>query len=543
MLLSLQNVLHYVQDRCLLQIESLEIFEGERIGLIGRNGVGKSTLLGILAGTIQPDAGQVTRHGQCAYLTQFASDTQPEPELLTPAARQLATKREYGATLSGGEQTRYRLAAVLGQERPLLLADEPTANLDIGGAELLQAELRNYPGAFVLVSHDRQLLDGVCNVIWELRDSRLLVYPGNYSDYLVQKEREQKHRQREYEQYLQEKEHLEQAVADRRSRSVSTKKTPKRMGNSEARLHKMGNQKAQSSLDKAVKAIETRLAKLEKQEKPKTAPIVNFQLNPTDGVYSKVVIRGERINKSFGQQVLFRDFDFNIMKGQKVALFGNNGCGKTTLLKMIAGRAAPIHVAPTSRLGYFAQDLQQLRPDRSILANVMADSVRDEGFARRLLAQLLFRRDDVYKKVQVLSGGELVRVALAQIIVSPANVLLLDEPTNFLDLPSLEALETVLAEYDGTIVFASHDRKFINKVASHLIIFDQPEIRVFAGNLEQYLQDHQAKKAPGGQPPEDRLVLEYRLTEVISRLSLTQDQGELARLDEEYRQLLTQLRS
>jgi len=292
-------------------------------------------------------------------------------------------------------------------------------------------------------------------------------------------------------------------------------------------------------LDKAVKAIESRLAKLEVKTKPKEAPAVNFELNAAESVFSKIVIRGENIHKNFGERVLFRDLNFSIQRGQKVALFGKNGCGKTTLLKMIANGDDGIYVSPNARLGYFDQELQNLDPDKSILANVMADSVRDEGFVRNFLAQLLFRRDDVYKKVAVLSGGERVRVALAKIMVGEANVLLLDEPTNFLDLPAIEALETVLSEYDGTLLFASHDRQFMNKVASHLMVFDYEGIEVFEGSYEQYREAKQRKTRKHDLNLEERMMLENRLAEVIGKLTVAKDQDEYARLDEEYRRLLS----
>ncbi|MEM5768989.1 MAG: ABC-F type ribosomal protection protein [Bacillota bacterium] len=540
MLVSLKNVVKYVQDRCLFKIESLRVCEGDRIGIVGRNGAGKSTLLGMLAGTIQPDAGDVRRCRPCSYIAQFDAVNRAA-QAGSVAGKHFAAKEEYHEFMSGGEKIRYRLAAAFSEESPLLLADEPTASLDVSGVVQLQAQLQNYRGAFVLVSHDRQLLDEVCNVIWEINAGRLQVYPGNYSNFLTQREIEEKQRAREYEKYISAKKQLELAVIDRQARSASTRKTPKRMGNSEARLHKMGNQKAKANLDKAVQGLESRLAQLAVKEKPKAVPTVDFNLGKAEGLYSKAVIRGEGINKSFGRHMLFNNVDFTILRGHKVALLGDNGCGKTTFLKMILGREDGIFVSPAARIGYFAQGMDDLKHDRSILHNIMAVSVHEEGFVRQLLARLLFRRDDVHKPVGVLSGGERGRVALAKIMVSEANVLLLDEPTNFLDLPSLEALEHVLAEYNGTILFASHDRRFMNKLATQLMVFTRAGIETFTGNCEQYLQAGQGEKAPKNKlPQEEQLLREYRLSEVLSRISTARDKDELARLDTEYRRLLTQ---
>ncbi|MBP2660008.1 MAG: transporter related protein, partial [Firmicutes bacterium] len=300
------------------------------------------------------------------------------------------------------------------------------------------------------------------------------------------------------------------------------------------------NQKAKANLDKAVKAMETRMSKLEVKDKPKSNPKVAFDLVNTDDLYSKMVLRAEGISKFFGNRRLYDQAEFSIGSGYKVALVGDNGCGKTTLMNMILSYAEGIYVALKVRFGHFSQAIEGLDLDTSILANVMTDSIYDENFVRSLLAQLLFRRDDVYKKVAVLSGGERTRVALAQIMVSKANVLVLDEPTNYLDLPSLAALEAVLAEYKGTILFASHDRKFINSIATHLMLFDSGKLRLFSGNYEDYLQYKQEQK--GDSAKEGRLLLEHRLAEVLSKLSVAKDRNTIDHLDKEYHELLVKLK-
>lgn len=535
-MLEMKNVIKYAGDRRLIEIDNLKIYKGEKIGVIGRNGVGKSTLLGILAGEVRPDEGQVDRYSPLSYIAQLDSGSQPGQALSPAAAGEFGVSREYAGYLSGGEKTRYKIAAALDDDNPLLLADEPAANLDIAGREILQARLQAFRGALVMVSHDRQLLDAICTAIWEIENGGLKVYRGNYTAYLAQKDNERKCQEREYENYIDKKKQLESAILDRKARSVSTRKTPKRMGNSEARLHKMGNQKAKANLDKSVKAMESRLEKLEVKEKPKDGPAASFAFENTGDLYGKAVVRGEGLNKRFGERVIFKDAGFALPSGRRVALFGANGCGKSTLLNMIVTREEPILVSPKARIGYFAQGMDELELEKSILANVMATSAHDEVDVRNLLARLLFRREDVFKRVGVLSGGERTRVSLARIIVSDANLLILDEPTNYLDLASLAALEEVLADYLGTMLLVSHDRRFIDRVATGLLVVDAGKLCPFQGNYSQYRARRAAQPEDGA--AQSKMLREYRLSEILSRLSVTKDKNEADRLDREYRELL-----
>ncbi len=411
----------------------------------------------------------------------------------------------------------------------------------MSGRDLLQAELLAFQGALVLVSHDRQLLDALCTTIWELEDGALKVYRGNYSGYLEQKANARRHQEREYEKYLATRDHLTEAIQDRQSRSAATRKTPKRMGNSEARLHKMGNQKAKANLDKAVKALQSRLDLLAPVAKPQDAPAAAFAFGAAGDLRGKTVVRAEGLRKAFGDRVIFEDAAFSLACGQRVALCGDNGCGKSTLLNMIFRREAPVWISPQARFGYFAQGAEDLDPALTVLASVLAGSSHDEGTVRRLLARLLFRGDDVFKPVGVLSGGERTRVSLARIIAGDANVLLLDEPTNYLDLASLEALEEVLADYRGTVLFAAHDRRFIDRVATQLLLFDVGKLRPFPGNYRQYLdsQSEQSRQAAA----ESEMVNRHRLSAILSRLSVAKDKNEAARLEGEYRELLTKTKA
>jgi len=538
--LELKHVVKDFGDRRLFKIDYLKVYSEDRIGVIGANGIGKTTLLQIMAGIIEPDEGTVSRRCPLSYITQM-DDIDRTAVISNPLlAQQFKVGMQYSETLSGGEKTRYKIAAALSQESSLLLADEPTANLDIQGIELLQQKLTEFKGALVIISHDRILLEAVCNIIWVIDGRKVRVYKGDFQDYLVQKEIERKREEAEYDTYIAEKKKLEEAVDNRANQAVSMRKTPKRMGNSEARLHKMGNQKAKANLNKAVVAMETRLSQLEEKKKPPKEPTVVFDLTNANSLQSKVVLQGERVCKSFGSRMLFNNAQFSIFNGQKVALVGANGCGKTSLLKMIVRGEEGCFIAPQARFGYFSQEMEGLDVTKSVLTNVMNTSIYDEGFVRSILARLLFKREEVFKPVAVMSGGERTRITLAKIIVSEANFLLLDEPTNYLDIPSIQALESVLTEYKGTILFASHDRKFINSIVTHLMLIEAGEIRIFSGNYRQYLEHEKERKE--NQLNEGRFLFEYRLTEVLSKLSLAKDKDSIERLDREYQELLRSLR-
>jgi len=552
LLIELKRVAKDFGERRLFLIKELRIYQGDRIGIIGANGAGKTTLLKIIAGLMEPDEGEVKRSCNPAYISQL-DEFEGMPTITDQALAQQFRVRQFAAggnaakNLSGGEKTRCKIAAALGTAPSLLLADEPTANLDIEGIELLQRKLTDFRGALAIICHDRSLLEAVCTAIWEIEAGEMRVYRGGYFNYLEEKERERKQAEAEYDRYINDKKKLEEAIVDREQQARSMRKTPKRMGNSEARLHKMGNQKANANLRKAVNAMKTRLEQLEEKKKPVRGQKAKFDLTNAEPLYNKIILQGEALSKCFGERVLFEDARFAVYNGQKIALVGPNGSGKTTLLKMIAAGAEGIALAPSTRLGYFGQGMEELDPTRSVLANVMETSVYEEGFVRTILARLLFKGEDVYKRVAVMSGGERTRIALARIIAGAANVLLLDEFTNYLDIPSVRAVEAVLSEYTGTVLFACHDRKFIDAVASDLLILENGKLRMFPGNYAQSLEEQskrqreQEENTTGSpQSAAETMLQKHRLTEVLSRLSVEKDAQSVAQLEREYEELVKQ---
>lgn len=540
------GVKKYFGDRLILSVDNFKIYSGDKIGVVGLNGAGKSTFLNILAGRLLPEEGWVEMKASYSYITQLEDKEPIKPE--GALASRFGVKNLPTEGSSGGEKTRKKLAASLSRNTALIIADEPTSNLDREGIELLQKEFKNFEGALLVVSHDREFLDQVCNSILEIEDGKIKLYKGNYSKYKLLKEQERERAQFEYEEYTKEKQRLQQVILETKEKVRTMRKAPSRMGNSEARLHKMGNQKAKASLDRSVKNIKARLEKMEVKERPKELPKVNMDLISESKVHSKIVISGEKITKTFGERVIFKDADFRIINGSKTALIGSNGCGKTTLINMIVKGYDNIKVAKAVKIGYFTQDLNMLDLNKSLLENVMESSIQNETFVRTLLARLLFKREDLNKKVQLLSGGERVKGALAKIMVSDFNMLILDEPTNYLDIYSLEAVEEALKEYNHTILFVSHDRKFVKNVADHILEIENSKINFFQGSLEEYLErKQQAEKPPKPLKEEideaELMLLQNRMAEILGRLSMPSKKDDVDALDKEYKEILARLKN
>jgi macrolide transport system ATP-binding/permease protein len=315
------------------------------------------------------------------------------------------------------------------------------------------------------------------------------------------------------------------------------------MGNSEARLHKMGDQKAKATLDRAVKNIAARIEHLEVKEKPKKAERIQLDIADSNRLYSKIVLEGRKISKVFSNKTIFRDADFTIYNGTKTALIGPNGCGKSTLIKMIMEQDNAVKIAQGARIGYFSQDMYILKENMTIIENVMETSGSAENFARTLLARLLFKREDIYKKVNMLSGGERVKVSLAKILLQDINFLILDEPTNYMDITSLEAIEEALKDYDRTLLFVSHDRRFVDSVADHIMTIEDYKINIFQGNYQEYLSRRNKPLDNQKQEIEKRVfVLQNRLSEIVGKLSLPSKNDDIIALDKEYYGVLEELK-
>lgn len=512
------NQLKYeIQGHILFEIEHLQIHAKERIGLVGKNGTGKTSLLEIIAGKKQAQSGKIGGNTTSSLLPQL---------------------KDTNTIKSGGEVTQKYIDQALSEKAALLLADEPTTNLDTEKIEKLEKNFSRYHGAIILVSHDRAFLDAICQTIWEIDNGKVTVYKGDYSAYAEQKELKIRQQEAAYESYLQKKQQLENALELKEQKAQRATRKPKNVSKSEAKITgaKPYFAKKQKKLQQAAKSIETRIDKLEKAEKIREQPKIKMLLPNEEALKGRFIIRAENIPGEIGEKTLWNAADFHIKGGDKVALLGNNGTGKTTLIKKIIRGDAGISVSPAVKYAYFSQNLDILETNETILENVMSTSIQDETTVRTVLARLHFFRDSVYKEVNVLSGGERVKVAFAKLFVSDCNTLILDEPTNFLDIDAVEALEQLLIDYEGTVLLVSHDRTFIGNIADRIFAITNEKLATFDGNYEQF-KNYKPKPAMDTKE-QQLLVIENKITEVLGKLSIEPSEA----LEQEFETLIRKKR-
>lgn len=530
-LLSANHIVHSFGERKILEFEKLTVYEGDRIGIVGTNGAGKTTLLNILSGELAPEEGSVTRKAPVSYFRQFRQRAErADPQKCSEFGLSGKLCRE---RLSGGEMTRLGLAA-MGSDAVLIFADEPTANLDADGVELCCRMLEQCP-TLLLVSHDRAVLDRLCTSIIEIKDGRLHFCSGGFTAFQKQREQAAGRQEFEYRQYQAEKARLEKAACRRSQAGKSVRKAPRRMGNSEARLHKREAAERAEKLESARKTILTRLEQLEAKEKPQETAPVRIDFSLTDPPANRQVAVGEHITFGYGKDLIFEDAAFSLPRGSKTALVGPNGAGKTTLMELIWSGAPGIRLVPKAKVGYFRQGLETLDLNKTVLENVMETSVQSENTMRGILARLLIRREDVFKKAGDLSGGERVKLAFAKLFGSPANLLLLDEPTNFLDMPAVEALQKMLEDYEGTVLFVSHDRAFSDGCATRTLRIADRKLFSFEGNLTAWEKE---QRKPRQEKETEKALLELRLAEVIARLSVADRRTDKEELEKEFERLI-----
>ncbi|MCH5583481.1 ATP-binding cassette domain-containing protein [Shimazuella sp. AN120528] len=485
-----------IGERLLFSIDQLRIAKGDRIGLIGRNGSGKTTLLNILMGTESFDEGEIHNRAKISLIPQIQRNMSNQ---------------------SGGERTNAAIQAAFAKSPDILFADEPTSNLDIESVRQLEQKLLRFKGAMIIISHDRAFLDTICNKIWEVENQTVTVFAGNYHMYTTWKEQQRKREALEYEQYQKKKKQLEHAILLKKQKAEKMIKPPsKRMGTSESRLWKMQKGTKQKGVHQSIEALETRISKLEKIEKPKNLPVVKMNVASESTLPNKTVIQAKDITASVDGKVLWEKASFSIQTGSKTAIIGANGSGKTTLIKRLQSKSDDIYVSTGVKFGYFSQHIDILDESKAILENVQATAVHSPEMIRTVLARLLFRGHDVFKDVGVLSGGEKVKVAFAKIFLSDINVLVMDEPTNFLDMESIQSLEHLLTHYEGTVIFVSHDRQFIQNVATDILEIKEQTIHAYAGSY----QELQRKQQIPVKREEERLLIETKITEVLSLLSV-----------------------
>jgi len=531
MILSCSNIDKTFVDNHVLKNASFHIEDYEKAAIIGINGAGKSTLLKIITGHLSADAGIVTfaKDKNYGYLAQHqavdsentifdelltvkqevldleASIRQTEADMKLVSGEKLelllkkyanlthrfedmngyACKSEITgilkglgfaeeefdkkvATLSGGQKTRVALGKLLLQKPDLIMLDEPTNHLDLNSIAWLETYLLNYKGAVIIVSHDRYFLDKIATKIIEIDNGVVSSFHGNYSDYAVQKERLRTEQLNAYLNQQREIKHQEEVI----------------------------DKLKQFNREKSIRRAESRekmLDKIERLEKPtEVRSDMKLTLTPhrTSG---NDVMQVEGLSKRFDQHLLFENVSFEIKRGEHVAVIGDNGTGKTTLLKII-NELLPmdsgiIKLGTNVEIGYYDQEHHVLHMDKTLFEEI-SDDYPDltNTEIRNTLAAFLFTGEDVFKKISALSGGERGRVSLAKLMLSEANFLILDEPTNHLDITSKEILETALNAYEGTVLYVSHDRYFINKTATRILELTHQQFVNYIGNYDYYLE-------------------------------------------------------
>jgi ATP-binding cassette subfamily F protein 3 len=485
--------------RVLFQDAALQVNRGERIGLVGPNGAGKSTLFSLILGEEEPDAGRITmeRGVTIGFLPQESQPLGDETVLeiatshvdeyhrweVEPQAKRVLAGLAFresdhdrpACELSGGWVMRAHLARLLVQAPDLLLLDEPTNHLDLESLQWFQEHLRNYRGAIVVISHDREFLNQLVNSIIEISRGRLMRYVGNYDSFVVEKAAREAQHAAAYENQQREIGHLQDFV--NRFRAKASKAT-----------------QAQSKL----KQIE----RMEKLEAPVAAEksVTKFRFPQPLRSGSRVITLKD-VDHAYGSLSVYRGMNFEAERGQRTVLVGPNGAGKTTLLKLL-GDVMPVQkgeriLGHNVKVGYFAQyRIEQLQPKHTVLQSVL-DSPNPVGeqTARSVLGSFLFRGDDVFKPVAVLSGGEKSRLALVKLLLDPPNLLLMDEPTTHLDIGSIDALIGALQQFDGTLIFISHDVHFIRSIATTVLHISAGKLTPYAGDYDYYLDKSGATSA------------------------------------------------
>ncbi len=470
---------------------SLNIMSGDRIAITGPNGAGKSTLIKIILGKEEPDAGTVsfirgTRVGylpqesepagnetvmEVAVPTEYEHDGQfiaKVKQILSSLGFKLTDYDRPAREMSGGWIMRAHLARLLADEPDLLMLDEPTNHLDLETLIWFQDYLKYYPGAILMISHDREFLNNLCTHIAELRSSKIMRYTGNYDEYLVQRAAMEatmiataKAQQRDIDRL--------QLFADRFGAKAS---------------------KASQAQSKRKQIERIKEDMVQVPDGPESTMGFRFPQPPRSG---QRVITLEKIKFGYGEKMIYDGIDFEAERDQRIVLVGPNGAGKSTLLKLLAEVLKPqsgVHkLGHNAKYGYFGQHrAAMLNPTNTVFQEAMDTPQRiTEQAIRTVLGSFLFRGDDIYKPVKVLSGGEKSRLALVKLLLDPPNLLLMDEPTTHLDLASVDALIEALKQYQGTLVFISHDVHFIRALSTHVVRVEAGTLRHFTGGYQYYL--------------------------------------------------------
>ncbi|EGV5848840.1 ABC-F type ribosomal protection protein [Enterococcus faecium] len=470
-----------------LSIDSLRVYQQDRIGIIGENGVGKSTLLKLIAGELFPDHGKIQTEITFNYLPQLTYLAEAKDLNLELASHfQLRLEETSERKWSGGEERKIELIRLLSSYEQGMLLDEPTTHLDRKSIDRLIEELRYYYGTLVFVSHDRYFLDELASKIWEVKDGEIREFSGNYSAYLTQKELEKKTQLREAESIMKEKKRLEKSIQEKKKQAEKLEKSIQEKKKQAEKLEKVSSKKkkqqirpdrlssskqkdsVQKAIQKNAKTLERRLQKIGETTKPQQMKQIRFPVPKSLELHSRYPIMGQNVQLERSGRTLLVNGDFQFSLGKKIAIVGENGSGKTTLLEHIRKQGEGILLSPKVSFQVYQQKGYQMTSEESIIRFVMRQTEFSESLVRSLLNHLGFAQETLTKPLCTLSGGEATRLTIALLFTKPSNVLLLDEPTNFIDMATIEALEKLMQIYPGTILFTSHDSYFVERTADEV---------------------------------------------------------------------------
>ncbi|MEK5488746.1 MULTISPECIES: ribosomal protection-like ABC-F family protein [Lysinibacillus] len=536
-LLKLQDVRYEIKDTLLFEHVTGTVKQGEVIGIIGRNGAGKSTLLQLIQGALLPSAGVIQGlstvkitivEQELAHFDKPAISAR-EADLL---AKWQVPNRSFAA-LSGGEKLKMRLAEGFAQNAQILLLDEPTNHLDEQSTAFLIKQVQNYKGTIIVVSHDRYFLDKVATKIWSIEEQSLIEHYGNYTSYMAEREHRRLTQQRAYEKQQKNIDRIEAQMQELTSWSQKGHaQSTKLEGFKE--YHRVKAKRLDAQVKSKKRRLEAELAKARVEAVEPEADI-RFSLNANQRV-GKRLLESKRLSLSFGDRTLLKDVSITAQFGDKIAITGKNGSGKTSFLKVLLGKLeaeGEVWLSPAATIGYLTQEVFDLPLDQTPEQYFYQETFEERGKVRNLMKNLGFTPTHWTSAIGKMSMGERVKCKLMAYILEDKNVLLLDEPTNHLDLPSREQLERTLAQYNGTLLVVSHDRYFLEKVTDSVWEIDN-----------QHIKKKWRKDAP--KQVDDtvalRLKLETERQEILGKLSfLTAKDKDYPMLDQKFNELTKQI--
>lgn len=512
-------------DRIIVKNVVLDIKQGSCIGIVGGNGEGKSTVLSFLAGDLEATEGNVHWYGNKPSTYFFRQEVEPDSSKPIDV-------------LSGGEQMKRRLSTAFSQQVQVLLLDEPTNHLDQKSLQELVKQLRHYSGTIIVVSHNRSFLDEVATTIWEVDHQQITAYEGNYSAYRKEKEERKKVQSKLYEEQQKKITRIDEQINALQNWSAKAHADSTKQDGYKEHF-RMKAKKMDVQIRSKRKRLEGELDK-EKIEKPIEELDVKFSMEGNRKQGHRI-IESKRVTKVFGERILWSNSSFTIRQGEKVALIGSNGSGKTTWLKMLMGEEpfeGELWKTASQNIGYLRQTIEDLPLELSPAEWFQPKDYADRGHIQTLMKNLGFTKDHWQLPIGSMSMGERLKIKLMAFMLEKKDVLILDEPTNHLDLPSTEQLESTLLSYPGTILLVTHDRHMIEKLCNKLLLFEEKQLKKIEMSYPEWLSHKEESKKDL-----ELMRLETERQAVLGELSfLKKKDRHYEDLDQKFKELTQKIR-